>query len=101
MGEKIISIYNRCAEWFCTTLGKSDRWAHLFVGVVVAFFFAKADSCLWHRSDLVAVVFATLFTFWLMVVKEIVDFFRGGKFDLGDILSGIIGGVIGCLFFVL
>lgn len=101
MGEKILSLYDKAAQWFCKTLGESDRWAHLFVGVLICFFFSKADVTLWHRSTLVACALAMMLNAWVMVVKELTDFFRGERFDGGDLLSGIIGGLIGCVFFIL
>lgn len=101
MGDKILSLYDKAAKWFCTTLGESDRWAHLFIGVLICFFFCKLDTFLWHRTALVACAFAMLLNAWVMLIKELTDFFRGSKFDGGDFFAGIIGGVIGCVFFLL
>ena len=37
----------------------------------------------------------------VMLLKEIVDFFRGGNFDVTDWLFGTIGGIIGALLYLI
>ncbi len=101
MGEKIIELYNRFAAWFCRILGYGDRWVHLLVGIVVAFGFAQVDKVLWHRPSVVAALVSFTLVLFLMIAKEIADFFQGERFDIGDIIAGIAGGIVGLIFFAL
>ena len=37
----------------------------------------------------------------LMIIKELLDFFRGERFDGVDALFGVIGGVVGAMLWMI
>lgn len=98
--KKIFRIYDKAAEWLCNF--GSDKYVHLLVGLVFAFLFAllmKATTpgCYESAYAFMGVVGSAV----LMVLKEVVDLFRGESFDAKDTAFGIIGGIIGGLMFLM
>lgn len=78
-----------------------DKVIHLLVCMVIVLVVGRGDMLIWHRPMMVAVTIAFFVAVLIGIVKELIDFFRGGWFDAKDLLFDFVGAVIGSLLFIL
>ena len=98
--KKFIEFYDKLAEKLCNF--GSDKYLHLLFGLLIGIFasliFAvTTKGCMEISYATCGAIAATIVT----LLKEIVDFFRGGNFDVTDWLFGTIGGIIGALLYLI
>lgn len=94
--KKIFEIYDKFAAWLCSFT--ADKYVHLLVGLLAGFFASLILSATTKGGTDLGFAFCGLIAaFLIMLFKEIIDFFRGGKFDARDWLFGTIGGLMGSL----
>lgn len=98
--KKILEAWDKMCKWLCSF--GADRFLHLIVGLVFAVLVAAimratTPGCYETAYAFMGVVGAAV----LMILKELVDFFRGEKFDGRDAAFGIVGGIIGGLIFLM
>lgn len=75
----------------------SDKYLHMFVGLVVAFMLGKlfAHVEAWAYPAIFGVLL-------LMVAKESIDYYlRKEQFDLKDVAAGVVGAVVGVILCLL
>ena len=75
----------------------SDKYLHMFVGLVVAFMLGKlfAHVEAWAFPAITGVLL-------LMVAKESIDYYlRKEQFDLKDVAAGVVGAVVGVILCLL
>lgn len=77
-----------------------DKVIHLLVCMVIVMVIGSGDMLIWHRPMMVAVAIAFFDALFIGILKELIDFFRGGWFDAKDLLFDFVGAVIGGLLFV-
>lgn len=77
-----------------------DKVIHLLVCMVIVLVVGRGDMLIWHRPMMVAVAIAFLVAMFIGIVKELIDFFRGGWFDVHDLVFDFVGTVIGSLLFI-
>ena len=77
-----------------------DKVIHLLVCMIIVLVVGRGDMLVWHRPMMVAVTIAFFVTVFIGIVKELIDFFRGGWFDAKDLLFDFVGAVIGSLLFI-
>lgn len=78
------------------TIG-SDKYLHMFVGLVVSMLSCKALHALGCL-----LIFALIPAFVVMVAKESVDkYYRGELFDWLDVSAGVLGAIVGVFLFLL
>lgn len=78
------------------TIG-SDKYLHMFVGLVVSMLSCKALHALGCL-----LIFALIPAFVVMVAKEGVDkYYRKEQFDWLDVCAGMLGAVVGVFLFLL
>ena len=80
----------------------ADKYLHLIVGLVFAVVVAvimraTTPGCYETAYAFMGVVGTAV----LMIIKELLDFFRGERFDGVDALFGIVGGVIGAALWMI
>lgn len=72
-----------------------DKWLHgvacFAIVAVVALIFKGTMG----ESNIVCATCGIIAALVVGIAKEAIDFFRGGKFDAGDLVADIIGAVIG------
>ena len=96
---KILNYYDRAANYLASF--GSDKYLHLIFGIIISYLAALLFSYTNPGVHVTAYMLTGLFFSSIcMLIKEILDFFRGGVFDGKDILFGIIGGVLGSLMFL-
>ena len=98
--KKILEAWDKACAWLCSF--GADRFLHLIVGLVFAVFVAvviraTTPGCYETAYAFMGVVGAAV----VMILKELVDFFRGEGFDDRDAAFGIVGGIIGGLMFLM
>ena len=75
----------------------SDKYLHMFVGLVVSMLSCKA---LYALGCLL--IFALIPAFIVMVAKESVDkYYRKEPFDWVDVSAGVLGAMVGVFLFLL
>lgn len=75
----------------------SDKYLHMFVGLVVSMLSCKA---LYALGCLL--IFALIPAFIVMVAKESVDkYYRKEPFDWVDVSVGVLGAIVGVFLFLL
>lgn len=77
-----------------------DKVIHLLVCMVIVLVVGRGDMLVWHRTMMVAVTIAFFVALVIGIMKELIDFFRGGWFDAHDLVYDFVGAVIGSLLFV-
>ena len=78
------------------TIG-SDKYLHMFVGLVVSMLSCKALHALGCL-----LIFALIPAFIVMVAKESVDYcYRKEQFDWLDVCAGMLGAIVGVFLFLL
>lgn len=78
------------------TIG-SDKYLHMFVGLVVSMLSCKALHALGYL-----LIFALIPAFIVMVAKESVDkYYRKEPFDWVDVSAGVLGAIVGVFLFLL
>ena len=77
-----------------------DKVMHLLVCMVIVMVISRCDMLIWNRPMNVAVAIALFVALFIGIVKELIDFFRYGWFDVKDLLFDLVGAVIGGLLFV-
>ena len=78
------------------TIG-SDKYLHMFVGLVVSMLACKALYALGYL-----LIFALIPAFIVMVAKESVDkYYRKEPFDWVDVSAGMLGAIVGVFLFLL
>lgn len=78
------------------TIG-SDKYLHMFVGLVVSMLSCKALYALGRL-----LIFALIPAFIVMVAKESVDkYYRKEPFDWVDVSAGVLGAIVGVFLFLL
>lgn len=78
------------------TIG-SDKYLHMFVGLVVSMLSCKALYALGYL-----LIFALIPAFIVMVAKESVDkYYRKEPFDWVDVSAGMLGAIVGVFLFLL
>ncbi len=98
--KKLSDVYNRFAGWLCSF--GSDKYVHLFVGLLIGFFASLIFAATTKNGTTLAYAFCGfLAAFFIMLLKEVIDFFREGVFDSKDWLFGTIGGIIGALLWLI
>ena len=80
----------------------ADKYLHLIVGLVFAVVVAvimraTTPGCYETAYAFMGVVGTAV----LMIIKELLDFFRGERFDGVDALFGVIGGVVGAMLWMI
>lgn len=68
--------------------------------MIIVLVVGRGDMLVWHRPMMVAVTIAFFVAVFIGIVKELIDFFRGGWFDAKDLLFDFVGAVIGSLLFI-
>jgi hypothetical protein len=94
-----LDIYDKCAEWLCSFTG--DRYVHLIIGLLICYVVGKLDGRVLNRETAVAMAIGFLVAFFIAILKEVCDFFRGEPFDAKDLLFGTVGGVLGALLWLI
>lgn len=98
--KKILRVYDKAAEWLCSFGG--DRYVHLLVGLVFAVLVAVVMRATTPGCYVSAYAFmGVVGTAVVMILKEMLDFFRGGRFDVKDIAFGLVGGLLGGLLWLI
>lgn len=98
--KKILSAYDRVAEWLCSF--GSDKYVHLLFGLVFSFPVSWAFMLTtMGATKPVCAVCGVVASVFVGFIKEVVDFFRDKPFDAQDWLFTVIGGVIGALMFLI
>ena len=78
------------------TIG-SDKYLHMFVGLVVSMLSCKALHALGGL-----LIFALIPAFVVMVAKESVDkYYRKEQFDWVDVSAGVLDAIVGVFLFLL
>lgn len=98
--KKIMEAWDKGCAWLCSF--GADKYLHLIVGlafavVVAVVMRATTPGCYVSAYAFMGVVGAVV----LMIIKELLDFFRGERFDGVDALFGVIGGVVGALMWMI
>ena len=98
--KKFLEFYDKLAKRLCSF--GSDKYLHLITGLLIGFFMsllfaATTKGCMPLSYAACGAIAATI----AMLLKEIIDFFRGGSFDIADWLFGTIGGIIGALLYLI
>lgn len=97
--KKILKIWDNTAEWLCEF--GAERWVHFVAGLMIAFFVALADVEIWNREGVIAFSTGFLTACFIAPLKEICDFFRGERFDMGDVFFTVLGGFFGAFMLYL
>jgi VanZ family protein len=97
--KKILDIYDKCAEWLCSFTG--DRYVHLIVGLLICYVVGRLDGRVLNRETAVAMAIGFLVAFFIAILKEVCDFFRGRGFDVNDLLFTWTGAIIGAILILI
>lgn len=98
--KKILSVYDRVAEWLCSF--GSDKYVHLLLGLLISFAVSWAFMLTtMGATKPVCAVCGMIAAVFVGFIKEVVDFFRDKPFDGVDILFTIAGGVIGAVLYLM
>ena len=98
--KKVFEIYDKVAQWLCSF--GSDKYLHLLVGLVSAVLVALVMQATTPNCNVAACASMGLIgAAVLMVIKELLNFFRGGRFDVKDIAFGLLGGLLGGLLWLI
>ncbi len=98
--KKVLEFWDKGCAWLCSF--GADKYLHLIVGlvfaiVVAAIIRATTPGCYETAYAFMGVVGTAV----VMILKEMLDFFRGGRFDGVDALFGVIGGVVGAMLWMI
>lgn len=75
----------------------SDKYLHMFVGLVVSMLSCKALHALGYL-----LIFVLIPAFIVMMAKESVDkYYRKEPFDWVDVSAGMLGAIVGVFLFLL
>ena len=96
--KKILRFYDMAAKWLCHF--GSDKYVHLLCGLLIGFMMASVFTYL-SSSRIFGIWIAFVLTCAIGFIKEVVDAWRGGNCDVMDMFFTNIGGVIGCILFLL
>lgn len=77
-----------------------DKVIHLLVCMIIVLVVGRGDMLDGIDLWMVAVTIAFFVAVFIGIVKELIDFFRGGWFDAKDLLFDFVGAVIGSLLFI-
>ena len=98
--KKFLELYDHFAAYVCKFNG--DKYVHLIVGLIIAYLVSAFASIVnVGYSSLTYAFIGFLASVFAMILKEVLDFFRGHLMDSGDILFGVIGGLIGVILYVI
>ena len=98
--KKILKVWDSFEDWVCKFSG--DKYIHNTVGLIIAFVFAwLMEVTTKGLQDINYAVCGVIAAVVAMLLKEVIDLFRGKDFNGKDIVFGLIGGIIGALLYML
>ena len=95
----MMNVFDKIARWLCKF--ESDKYVHLLVCLVLAFAIARKSVDWGGAESGAAVIIGIGFGSALAVVKEIVDLRRKDVADIRDLLSGVVGSLMGSLMILI
>jgi len=98
--KKILEAWDKMCKWLCRI--ESDKYVHLVAGLWIGFLVsavmeATTPGCYETAYAFMGVVGTAV----VMVIKELFDFFRGERFDAGDVVATVAGGAMGGLLWMM
>lgn len=71
-----------------------DKWLHFVCAFAIACIVMIGVCGIWGEPKAVCGAIGWIAAVCVGIAKEIVDFFRGGKFDGGDFIADILGATV-------